>query len=301
MQSAFEHLLSTPKKPQRVVVVGAAGFVGNAIAARMERDGVSLLRVSRKQVDLLATDAERRLVDLLQSGDAVVIAAARAPCKDADMLVDNMKMARVLARALSSVEVSHVVNISSDAVYADSTEPLTESSCASPSSLHGVMHLAREVLLQNELGTPLAILRPSLLYGARDPHNGYGPNRFRRLAEQGKEIVLFGEGEERRDHIFIDDVAEIAARVLYQRSRGTLNIATGSVHSFRDIAEQVSGLSGRSVAIRTTARSGPMPHNGYRAFDIATCHSAFPDFSYTQLQDGLAKARIAMNEKDRCG
>lgn len=286
----LEHLNSTPKAPQRVVVIGASGFVGNAVAARMERDGVSVLRVTRDQVDLSAADGGARLAALLRAGDAVVAAAARAPCKDADMLVENMVMARALARALSSVDVAHVVNISSDAVYADSPTALNESSCASPGSLHGVMHLAREVLFRSELKVPLAILRPSLLYGAGDPHNGYGPNRFRRLVAKGQEIVLFGNGEERRDHVFIDDVAELVARVLYRRSRGTLNIATGTVYSFRDIAEKIVALSGRSVAIRATPRSGPMPHGGYRPFDAAECKKAFPDFRYTTLEEGLVRA-----------
>ena len=286
----LEHLNSAPKAPQRVVVIGAAGFVGKAVAARMERDGVSMLRVTRDQVDLSAADAGARLAALLRPGDAVVAAAARAPCKDADMLVENMMMARALARALSAVEVAHVVNISSDAVYADSPAPLKESSCASPASLHGVMHLAREVMIRSALKAPLAVLRPSLLYGAGDPHNGYGPNRFRRLAAQGQEIVLFGEGEERRDHVFIDDVAELVARVLFRRTQGTLNVATGVVYCFRAIAEKVVALSGRSVAIRGTPRSAPMPHDGYRPFDITECKKAFPDFRYTPLEEGLARS-----------
>ena len=297
----LEHLNSAPKAPQRVVVIGAAGFVGKAVAARMERDGVSMLRVTRDQVDLSAADAGARLAALLRPGDAVVAAAARAPCKDADMLVENMMMARALARALSAVEVAHVVNISSDAVYADSPAPLKESSCASPASLHGVMHLAREVMIRSALKAPLAVLRPSLLYGAGDPHNGYGPNRFRRLAAQGQEIVLFGEGEERRDHVFIDDVAELVARVLFRRSQGTLNVATGVVYSFRAIAEKVVALSGRSVAIRGTPRSAPMPHDGYRPFDITDCKKAFPDFGYTSLEEGLARAQSEMQAKERRG
>ena len=65
------------------------------------------------------------------------------------------------------------------------------------------MHLVREVMLRSALTAPLAILRPTLLYGAADPHNGYGPNRFRRLAAAGQDIVLFGEGEEQRDHVLI--------------------------------------------------------------------------------------------------
>ncbi len=297
----LEHLNSVPKAPQRVVVIGAAGFVGNAVAARMERDSVSLLRVTRDQGDLSAADAGNRFAALLRAGDAVVVAAARAPCKDADMLVENMIMARGLARALSSVQVAHVINISSDAVYADSSAPLNESSCASPASLHGVMHVAREVLFRSELKAPLAVLRPSLLYGAGDPHNGYGPNRFRRLAAKGQEIVLFGEGEERRDHVFIDDVAELVARALYRRSQGTLNVATGAVYSFRAIAEKVVALSGRSVAIRATPRSGPMPHGGYRPFDITECKKSFPDFRYTPLDDGLARAQREMQAEDRRG
>jgi nucleoside-diphosphate-sugar epimerase len=161
--------------------------------------------------------------------------------------------------ALASVPVSHVINISSDAVYADSSAPLTESSCASPGSLHGAMHLAREVMFASEVKAPLANLRPSLLYGAADPHNGYGPNRFRRHAAKGEDIVLFGEGEERRDHVYIDDVAELARRVLYRRSTGVLNIATGEVHSFMDIAKKISGgkskikTSPRAARCRTTA------------------------------------------------
>lgn len=292
----LEHLNSSPKPPQRVVVIGAAGFVGAAIAARLERDGVPVLRVTRREVDLSATDAVPRLAALLRIGDAVVAAAARAPCKDADMLVENMVMARGLVRALSLVEVTHVVNISSDAVYADSSAPINESSCASPGSLHGVMHLAREVLFRNEVKAPLAILRPSLLYGAGDPHNGYGPNRFRRLAAKGQEIVLFGEGEELRDHVYIDDVAELAARVIYRRSKGVLNVATGTVHSFRAIAEKVVALSGRRVGIHATPRSGPMPHGGYRPFDTTGCQESFPDFRYTALEEGLARAAIENRE-----
>lgn len=275
----LEHVNSAPQKPARVVVIGAAGFVGNAVASRMEKDGVSVLRVGRKEVDLLAPDAAEKLSKILKAGDAVVAAAARAPVKDSAMLVENMIMARAMVGALASV--AHVVNISSDAVYADSDKPLSESSCAEPGSLHGAMHLAREVMFRAEVRAPLAILRPSLLYGAADPHNGYGPNRFRRLAAEGKEIVLFGEGEERRDHVYIGDVAEIVARVLYRRSSGVLNLATGTVHSFREIAERFS------KKVRTTVRSGPMPHNGYRPFDAAATRKAFPDFRYTPLDEGL--------------
>jgi UDP-glucose 4-epimerase len=284
------HLHQTPRRPDRVVVVGAGGFVGKAIADRLERDAVEVLRLSRCNVDLLAADAADRLFSHLRDGDVLVASAAIAPCRTALQLRDNMTLALAIVQAASRTKLSHVINISSDAVYADSEAPLTETSSRAPETLHGVMHLAREITFADALGGILATLRPTLIYGAGDPHNGYGPNRFRRLAAMGKSIVLFGEGEERRDHVTIHDVAEIAAQVILRRSIGALNVATGVVTSFRDIAQLVVGLSSHRVAITGSPRSGPMPHNGYRPFDIAASRAAFPDFSYTALQDGLAKA-----------
>jgi len=277
----LEHHNAEPKKPARVVVIGAAGFVGGAVATRLELDGVAVLRVGRKEVDLACASAEQDLKGLIRPSDAVVAAAAKAPVKDSAMLVENIAMARALARACAGA--AHVVNISSDAVYGDFAEPITESSWAAPTTLHGVMHLARELIFRAEVTAPLAILRPTLIYGAGDPHNGYGPNRFRRLAASGEPITLFGEGEERRDHVWIGDVAELAVRVLYRRSAGVLNVATGTVHSFRSIAERFS------KDIKSMPRTGPMPHNGYRPFDAAATRKAFPDFRYTSLEEGLKR------------
>jgi UDP-glucose 4-epimerase len=285
------HLVPQPLRPSRVVVVGAGGFVGNAIASRLEKDGVPVLRLGRRDIDLLAPDAADRLAARLDGGDVLVAAAARAPCKTVEMLRDNVVMACALVKAAARSSAAQVVNISSDAIYADSAEPLTEDSITAPDSLHGVMHLARETMFRSEVAAPLVMLRPTLIYGAGDPHNGYGPNRFRRLANKDEPIVLFGEGEERRDHVLIDDVAEIAARVIYHRSSGVLNVATAVTTSFREIAQEVVKASGRSVAINGAPRSGPMPHNGRRPFDTAACRAAFPEFSFVPLKAGLAKAQ----------
>lgn len=286
----LQHTFANPTQPVRVVVIGAGGFVGGAVVRRLKAENIPHLAIGRAQVDLLAADAVARLAALLQDDDAVVAVSALAPCKNTAMLVDNMRIVDALATALAKAPVGHVVNVSSDAIFADAPLPLTEASPAAPTSLHGAMHLAREIALRSEVKAPFATLRPTLIYGAADPHNGYGPNRFRRLAAAGQDITLFGEGEERRDHVAIDDVAEIVLRVLARRSRGALNIATGEVHSFRDIAEMVVALAPRPVAIRPSPRSGPMPHNGYRPFDISACRAAFPDFRYRPIAQGLREA-----------
>lgn len=285
----LQHENSLSQTPARTVVVGAGGFVGGAIARELAREQMPVLGVTRHEIDLLADGAGKKLAGLLRADDAIVFVSALAPARNSATLMQNLVMAEQLIAALVAQPVAHFLYISSDAVYADDANPVTERSSCQPSSMHGMMHTARELMLKSEVKAPLAVLRPSLLYGARDPHNGYGPNRFRRLAEKGEPIVLFGEGEERRDHVHIDDVARLAALVLLRRSRGLLNVATGSSTSFREIAEMVAAAAKKPVPIRCTPRQNSITH---RHFDITECLKAFPQFRYTPLRDGLAQAAL---------
>ncbi len=284
------HNQAPPRAPRRAVVIGAAGFVGGKTMAKLQAAGVASLGLTRNDVDLLSPGASEELAALLHPEDSLIVIAARAPAKNTAMVVENVHMMNTVCEAIAQKPAAHVIYVSSDAVYADSSRPLDEASCAEPASLHGAMHLVREVMLANSFTGPLCILRPTLLYGAGDPHNGYGPNSFRRLAREGRDIVLFGDGEERRDHVLVDDVAEIILRALMSRSSGKLNVASGTVTSFRDVAEAVVKAGGSAAKIGTSPRRGPMPHNGYRAFDPAGTAKAFPDFQYTSLADGLLRS-----------
>jgi len=280
------HTHAEPKSPARVVVIGA-GFVGHSIAMAVEKRGVPVLALKRADLDLLADNAAESLAKLLRADDSVVFVSAIAPARNSAQLIQNLRMAEVISKALATRPVAHLVYISSDAVYADDANPVTERSSVQPSSMHGMMHAARELMLRAESKVPLAILRPSLLYGASDPHNGYGPNRFRRLAAKGETITLFGEGEEMRDHVLIDDVGAFAALTLAHRSTGVLNIATGVSTSFRTIAEMIVARAGRPVEIKGTPRQNPITH---RHFDIADTLKAFPAFHFTPLAKGLELA-----------
>lgn len=292
----LEHLTDEAKAPRRIVIVGGEGFVGGAIVRAARDSGVQVLSLGRNDIDLLSLNAADALASALEPNDSLIAAAAIAPVKDIEMLQQNLTLISTLGAAIKASSLSHILNIGSDAVYADSTAPLSEESAMGPGSLHGIMHLTRELVLGEAAGgVPFATLRPTLIYGLDDPHNGYGPNRFRRLVGEGENIVLFGEGEERRDHVSVEDVATLSLRMVMRRSVGALNAATGTVMSFRDIAELIVASSGGGVQVQGTPRIGLMPHGGYRPFDATATTRAFPDFRYTSIKDGLIEIQEKIN------
>lgn len=292
----LKHLQSAASKPARVVVIGAGGFIAGAIVRALSSEGIRVFGLGRPGLDLMQAGAAQKLAGALRADDVLVFASAKAPCKDLQMLRDNLVMAQAVCGALKERPVAQVVYISSDAVYADSPELLTEASPAEPASYHGVMHLAREISLKAEFNGPLAIVRSTLVYGFDDPHNGYGPNRFGRLAAAGKEIVLFGEGEERRDHVDVEDVAALVSLIIQHRSQGIANAVSGEVVSFRELAEFAASEFTPRVPVKGSPRNGPMPHNGYRPFDNRAVLRAFPGFRFKSWREGLSRIHAAQKK-----
>jgi UDP-glucose 4-epimerase len=290
------HQSPKPENPSRVLVLGGGGFLGRAVRAALDGAGISSAAPLRPELDLTADDASDRVAAMLQPSDAVLILAAVTPDKGRGLgpFMQNLKMAAIMCAAMQKVRPAHVVYVSSDAVYPADPARITEETCAQPPDLYGMMHLAREVMLKTEVQAPLAVLRPTLIFGAADPHNSYGPNRLRRMAQKDGRITLFGEGEEMRDHISIDDVAALIRLTLRHRSVGTLNVATGRAISYADLARKVAALFATPVEVVGTPRRNPVTH---RHFDVVALHKAFPSFTFAPLDTGLAKAHREMLEQ----
>lgn len=283
------HQNAVPMPPKRTVVVGAGGFVGSTIIKALAAAKIPAVALTRKEVDLLAADGAEQLKAQLKPDDAVVFVSAVAPARNTAQLMTNLRMAEAACTAFTAVPPAHLLYISSDAIYADDANPVTERSAIAPSTPHGMMHAARELMFRSEYKGPFAALRPTLIYGARDPHSGYGPNRFRRQAAKGEPITIFGEGEEKRDHIAIEDVAKLAVRIVLHRSTGALNAVTGVATSFHDIAEIVAAQFSPHAEVKPVPRPGPRPHLLHRFFDAVDCYKAFPDFHFEPLAAALAR------------
>ena len=272
---------------QRVVVLGSKSFIATSIVKKLNQKNVKTLEISRDEIDFSKKDDCIKLDHIIQDGDSICFVAAKAPVKDYQMLIYNIQICQNICDIISKIKISHLFYVSSDAVYKDCDSKLTETSCAEPDSLHGLMHITREKILESFFKN-LCIVRPTLIYGDDDPHNGYGPNKFLRNAKNNFDIDLFGQGEELRDHVWIGDVAEISARLIFDKYVGKINITSGLVISFLEIANLIKKQINPLIKINYFKRVGPMPHNGYRAFENNKLNLIYKDFKYKLLKDWIS-------------
>jgi UDP-glucose 4-epimerase len=251
-------------KDIRVIILGGNSFVASNFINLLKKNKIKHLPIFKKNIDLTKKSSIQKLSGILKKNDVLVFISAIAPVKNIKMLIQNLDMCKNVFNVLKNKKIDYLLYVSSDAVYSDSKKPISENSETKPDNLHGFMHLMRENILKL-LDIKLCIVRPTLVYGCNDTHNGYGPNQFIRLAQSKKKISLFGKGEERRDHIHVNDVGNAIYFLINKKYVGTVNLVSGNTISFFKIAQKIKDLY--KVKIKYLKRSGPMPHNGYRAFN----------------------------------
>ena len=275
---------------RRVVILGASGFVGGALSRVLASDpDVEVVAHSSKTLDLTRAEALSAL-DAVAGPDAtLVFASALTPDRgqNLDTLSANLAMATNVARALERQPFGHVVYVGSDAVYGFDVNPVTETTPVAPSGSYAVAKYGGEKIFEivtTPRSIPLLILRVAGVYGPGDPHGSYGPNAFARSIARDRTLRMFGNGEEERDHIYVDDVSRVAAALIATRATGVFNVATGEARSFADVAKAIRDLLPYDVTIVNAPRKGAITH---RRYDTGRLRQAMPGLTFTPFADAL--------------
>ena len=130
------------------------------------------------------------------------------------------------------------------------------------------------------------ILRPPLIYGKNDRSRGYGPTGFTYKAIESDEIILWGDGSEFREFVFVDDVSRVIHRLLNNNFSGILNIVSGRSYTFRKIVDLLIKISKSDINISLRQRSKEKVNHHY---SNVLLKKVITDFQFTQLDDGLTK------------
>lgn len=278
----------------RVLVTGGAGFIGSHVAAaHLDRgdEVVVLDSLVHGRAENVPDGAELVRMDIRDEGAAALVrnggfdlvshhaaqmdvrVSVADPRFDASVNVDGLLNLLEAARAAG---VGRFIYVSSGGVvYGEpDVRPTPETMPKLPESPYGVSKLAGEQYLyyyHRVHGLDYAAVRYSNVYGPRqDPHGEAGVVAiFSTRIARGEPLTLFGDGEQTRDYVYVDDVvaanltvadAELnPAAMLDDRA---FNVGTGVETSVRALADSLMRASGRIVPIEfAPARPGELRHS----------------------------------------
>ena len=278
----FKNLNKTKIKPKRIVIFGSGGFIGKNLLSFLENENFNVIGIGSKDINLTKRDAVSQIKDLIKENDNVVFLSALTPDKGRDLNTynKNIEMINNLISGIYEKKLNHFLYFSSDAVYGFDQTLITEKTPISPSDYYSLMHITRELMIKNEIKCPFLLLRPTAVFGFGDTHNSYGPNRFINNAIFEKKIILGGEGEETRDHIFVSDLVQLTVLCILYKSSGILNAASGFSISFMELAKLIKENL-PNIKIKTTKRNNPIT---YRSFNI-DCLNSNLNLPFSKLDD----------------
>jgi len=225
----------------KIILVGGSGFIGSNLKRYLEyinEDFESLSSTVLNLVDLKDNSKLKEFSNCKNCSFVFLSALTPDKGKNIDTFNSNIKMAQNFVENIddSFSDDNHIIYISSDAVYPLSLENIMMNSPSEPTDLYSSMHLTREIIFKEKFKKNLTILRPTLIYGFGDTHNSYGPNRFFNQTMEKKEINIFGEGLDTRDHLYITDLCKMIYKIIDQKIMGTFNLASGTSISYIDLA-----------------------------------------------------------------
>lgn len=275
---------------KKILVFGSNGFIASSLKKRvLNSKDFKTKFLDKKRYDLLNEGNLKKIENLITKNTIIIFISAIAPSKDFRSFKKNIEMALNLKKILNKKRFLKFIYFSSDAVYLDTKKKINENTKSEPTSLHGLMHITREKIFSNLLEKKILILRPTLLYGEKDTHNGYGPNMFIRLAKKNSIIKLYGKGEERRDHLYINDLVEILIQCIKKNKTGIFNLSSGKVFSFHELAKKIIKKIKSKSKIKFIKRNGPPHHLGLRQFNIEKIKKNFPNYKIQSINNILNK------------
>ena len=256
----------------KFLVTGGAGFIGSHLARELVNLGTVTV------LDDLSSGKMERIQDLLDSGRVQFVRGSilhrnllLEACRGADCvfhLAADVSVSRSMERPLEVHEVNatgtlsvlssareagvkKVIFSSSAAVYGDSpVSPKIESTFPEPLSPYAASKLAGEhycEVYRRSYGLPTASLRYFNVYGpAQDPRGEYAaviPSFIMHVLRR-RPPVIFGDGNQTRDFVSVQDVVRANILAMQRDAVGTFNIATGDGVSVRDLARVIGELGG---------------------------------------------------------
>jgi UDP-glucose 4-epimerase len=304
-------------KNLKIMITGAAGFIGSHLADRLAAENELLLlddfsigtmdnltqlknRSNIRIVEADITDGAR-MIELAKGIDVVfhlAISCLRTSL-NRPMMSHDINSGGTLNVCLAAREhhIQRLIYVSSSEVYGTAIDvPMTESHPCNPITVYGASKLAGELYALacwRTYGLPVIVVRPFNSYGPREPYQGARAEVIPRFLIQllsGRQPVIYGDGSQTRDFTFVEETAAgIALAGQCDELVGeVVNVAYGREVSISQIAEFLAELT--DTAHIGVQRAEPRPGDVYRHFaDISKARRLLGLDPKIEIKNGLAR------------
>jgi UDP-glucose 4-epimerase len=303
----------------KIMVTGAAGFIGSHLADRLAVANDLLLVddfsiglrenlaevAARTNVEIVEADITRRerMHELMAGVDVVfhlAISCLRTslnhPVMSHDINAGGTLNVLLAARAHG---VERVVYVSSSEVYGSAeSAPMSEAHPCRPTTVYGASKLAGELYalaFWRTYGLAVSVVRPFNTYGPREPYAGARAEvipRFLLQLARGQAPVVYGDGTQTRDFTFVEDTVTglVQAGACDALVGDVVNLAYGHEVSIGRIAELVAAASGGTP--HAVVYADPRPGDVQRHFaDIGKARRLFGFAPLVDIETGIARTR----------
>lgn len=257
----------------KMIITGASGFIGSRLLktgrARYGQDVTSFSSQSFKGSQIVYSDADDfglnpEELSLVESAEVLIHAGAFTP----KSVVDSNQVAGCNGNitftekllALPWVNLKKIVYLSTLDVYTNVDGPISEATHTAPDTLYGLSKLYCERMVSlytAKRGIGNQVLRIGHVYGPGEEKYAKVLPRAIKSIVSGKDVELWGEGNELRSFIYIEDVVTaILNAVELNEQPGVINVVSGNSTSIRDLLEKLINIGGRDTAIVRREFSG---------------------------------------------
>ncbi len=274
------------KDNKEILVCGAGGFIGSHLVERLKREGFWVRGVDLKFPEFGKSVADDFVIGDLRNQEfcqkifnrkysqVYQLAADMGGAgyiftgeNDADVMYNSALINLNILSGCKEAKVERVFYSSSACIYplhnqVDSNNPLcSEESAypASPDSEYGWEKLFSERLYLSFIrnhGLPVRVARLHNVFGPECNYND-GKEKApaalcRKVAEakDGGEIEIWGDGNQTRSFLFIDECLEGVTRLMESDFAGPVNIGSEEMISINDLARMIIEISGKKISIK---------------------------------------------------
>jgi len=255
-----------------VLLTGAAGFIGSHLLRRLLKLGVDIVAVDnfstgvKENVSFFEGEvyslnvSDRKFVKTMEKYDFDFIFHFGAPSSVILFNRDPERMFReTVSGFLNIMEVAvktrcmKVVYPSSGSVYGKASPPQSEDATPKPINLYGIAKLTCERIADyyNQAKNIRSVgLRIFAGYGPGEDHKGEIASPvtiFLRSIIKDENPIIFGDGTQSRDFVYIDDIIEAIIRCAERDTPSIINVGSGKSYSFNYVIELVNKLLGKNV------------------------------------------------------